>query len=1063
MKTLDRLGRVVCAWWLIAGVSLLPGCSDAGGPGGDGGGDVPDGVTDSGDTGHDGGSDGADGTGGEADGSADPCRNVSCPAWQHCVVEGVQGRCIDNTCADLTCAGTEECQPHPGGGAWCVDISCFDDLDCPPERFCQANLCRDDVCEGGCQRCNGNAVERCRFNGGGWLPDVTCESEAHFDSLCRELAPCDAHCTCQDDWDCPAWMQCEAGLCLGSGREPSCRLAPEPFTNVLPVPEIVWGGTQANPTAPDSPFSEAVQVVMMPLVANLDDDNGDGLIDERDYPEIVFFAFRQHDYSANGVLRAIHGGGANKGKDFFAVCGDKVWHEGDPLNLACTYTEADIDSTSTPAVGDLDGDGKPEIVALSELLNSNRSIHIYGSTGEIHSKNAATGNLGGPNPAVLIANLDGQGLAEIVVGRNVFTLEKDGQERLKVVDRFQGSLTNGTNSQGPISCAADVAGDERAEIIAGTAAYNLPRPPPGVTRRSQCTGQETEPEHVAFCNGQLLTVWSAATSREGFCAVADVLGVDPALPPGPANPLDGKPEVILIANGRLVILDGATGTLLRDIDLADGTRGGAPNVDDFDGDGFPEVGTAFLDRYIMYDFQPASGSCPAWPGLLREGQPRPAENLPRDPGGSCVADGDCKAGEAVCNQKTGKCVCLHNAWASATEDDSSRVTGSSVFDFNGDGAAEVVYNDECRFRVYDGTDGTIWFSEPSESRTRVEYPVIADVDNDGNAEIVFCTTTESGFCSENLDDRYNAGIEVWGDAGDFWVSARRVWNQHAYHVTNVLESGGIPLIEPASWRSYHGRSYNTYRSNPRSYDWAPDLAIGGMQFSSPDATCGALSQLLDIVLRVENRGDVRVGPGLLIGFEGTWRDLSVVEDLKDGAGQPLHLALPTPLEAGAWQILKVAYNSANNGQGRLPDEVRAIIDVDNRERECIEDNNDYSAPVEAGDQAPDLRLLLSDLDLAGCPTATIRMQLTNEGSLPVAGVVVRFYAGDPNQGGTLVGEHTVTDSLDPGETESQLVALPGFPMYQVTVWGWVDPDNLIAECDEADNQARGPSGNCPPW
>ena len=63
----------------------------------------------------------------------------------------------------------------------------------------------------------------------------------------------------------------------------------------------------------------------------------------------------------------------------------------------------------------------------------------------------------------------------------------------------------------------------------------------------------------------------------------------------------------------------------------------------------------------------------------------------------------------------------------------------------------------------------MFFKEPSESRTRIEYPVVADVD-DGN-EIVFSTSTESGFCSQRnwrMDPMVNVGttpqpgIEVWG-------------------------------------------------------------------------------------------------------------------------------------------------------------------------------------------------------------------------------------------------------------------------------------------------------------
>ena len=76
------------------------------------------------------------------------------------------------------------------------------------------------------------------------------------------------------------------------------------------------------------------------------------------------------------------------------------------------------------------------------------------------------------------------------------------------------------------------------------------------------------------------------------------------------------------------------------------------------------------------------------------------------------------------------------------------MTGSTLFDFNGDGAAEVIYNDECWFRIYDGLSGVTLFKEPSESRTRIEYPVVADVDN-GNAEIVFSTSTEFDSARKN--------------------------------------------------------------------------------------------------------------------------------------------------------------------------------------------------------------------------------------------------------------------------------------------------------------------------
>jgi hypothetical protein len=48
-------------------------------------------------------------------------------------------------------------------------------------------------------------------------------------------------------------------------------------------------------------------------------------------------------------------------------------------------------------------------------------------------------------------------------------------------------------------------------------------------------------------------------------------------------------------------------------------------------------------------------------------------------------------------------------WSTAVSDYSSSVTGSSVFDFEGDGRAEVIYGDEYYLRIYRGVDGSELF------------------------------------------------------------------------------------------------------------------------------------------------------------------------------------------------------------------------------------------------------------------------------------------------------------------------------------------------------------------
>jgi hypothetical protein len=991
------------------------------------------------------------------------------------VVDG-SAQCVGNSCDELDCAATERCTPTENG-ALCVDISCSDSLDCAPEEFCDGVICLADLCLPGAQRCVDEGLERCNAEGSRWEPVAQCSGSGGFVSQCIDNNAGDAWCSCEGDWDCPAYMRCEVGQCKGTGVEPSCLLPSEPFANVLPVPEIVWGGEQGNRSAvvkvnvdgslvelSTSPFPNSNQVVHTPLVANLDDDNGDGLINELDFPEIIFVTFCNSEYTSNGVLRAIHGGGPKKGLDFFASCGNTVWNESDDLGLSCSCANAIIDSTSSIAVGDLDGDGIPEIVAIAE----NDNLLIYDNTGHLLSTRTGN-NFVGANPAAAIANVDNQGYAEIIVGRHIFTLERSSEGVLQTVDRFDGTVSNvvGRNGQGPASCVANLSGDERLELVTGSIVYRFPSPPPGVSRRDECAGPYGDVDHDAFCAGTLIEVWdgrtvngSALSVRDGFCAIADVLGADRNLAPSPANPLDGQPEVILIAGGRLEILGGDDGVLYRNVVLM-GAGGGAPNVDDFDGDGFPEVGTAGSTYYVMYDLQEPTAACPAWPNTMDDDEASPASNPARIANGSaCLSDADCIANESVCNQSTGLCVCLHNGWRRATEDDSSRVTGSSVFDFNGDGAAEVVYNDECYFRIYDGLDGTVWFKEPSESRTRIEYPIVADVDNDGNAEIVFATSNESGFCSANQDTLYNNGIEVWGDQGDYWVSARRIWNQYSYHVTNVTEAGGIPLIEAPSWVEHQGRSYNTYRSNPRSFGVAPDLALGRVQLSSPDASCGQLSQLLNISVRVENLGDLRVGPGVSVEFIGEWSGLGITEPLLDQNAAPLRYVIQNSLEPRRAIFAQVSYDAANNSAGSLPDILHVRIDGDERERECDESNNAVSLLVSAGELQPDLRIALGEHS-GNCPAPVLEATVFNDGSESASDIVVRFYLGDPAQGGTALLDTSIPGPLSAGAQYTFQTTLSGFPWLKVRVFAEVDPDNSIEECNDGDNVSElGHEINC---
>ncbi len=319
---------------------------------------------------------------------------------------------------------------------------------------------------------------------------------------------------------------------------------------------------------------------------------------------------------------------------------------------------------------------------------------------------------------------------------------------------------------------------------------------------------------------------------------------------------DDFAEIVLVANSRIYLLSHSGNIVWGPVSLPGGGRGGPPTVADFDGDGEPEIGVAGANYYTVFDTD----------GVVM--------------------------------------------WSVRTKDHSSHRTGSSVFDFDGDGKAEVIYMDEVYLFVLDGTTGTIRARIPNGSGTTLEYPLVVDVDNDGQADLVVPSSS---------------GIRVYESGGDPWLATRSIWNQHAYSITNINDDGSIPSQPLPSWLAH-----NTFRLN--TLIERDPLALTDLTASLLRVIDHGTGAPLTLALRLGNAGAAPSTTTVVRFFDG---------DPDHGAAALGELEL-APIAEGAWRDI------ALNGVALPTDsEIHAVVDPDSQLVECRVDNNRAATPLEA--------------------------------------------------------------------------------------------------------------------
>jgi hypothetical protein len=549
----------------------------------------------------------------------------------------------------------------------------------------------------------------------------------------------------------------ECGPNEDPGEPPTCIAKCEykpPLGQFSPLEKFAWG------TVGDVTHN----VMMAPIVTQLDDDNCDGQVTERDIPDIVFFTFTGNDYNNGGnnaaTLRAIsivndqlvtkfstatpgdHPGRSIASGDIHPALGNEIVVcsrnvdarvRAYAANGVELWTSAPLGTHCfMPSIADLDQDGSPEVITRQAILNG-----VDGSVKHAYVPANADN--------VIVSDVTGDGILDVVGPTRVY-----GAGGALIVDAALGGIA------GTHAAVGDLDNDGVPEIIS-----------------------------VNFGAHQL-SIWHLDPNQPaGYAVIRQGIDINGTINPNPccvANPASAGCN----------------------------SGGGPPTVADFNGDGFPDVGLAGGIGYAMFD------------------------------GVKLMDTATYSNAETI-------------GWLKPTQDCSSAQTGSSVFDFDGDGKAEVVYADEVTLHIYDGTNGSDLFGTCNTSGTLFEYPLVADVDNDGQADIVVAS---NHYSSLSCAGTKTTGIRVFGDTAGNWVRTRRIWNQHAYHVTNVNEDGTIPQVEATHWLD---PNLNNFRQNvqPLGEFAAPDLVVDVFP------TC---TGQYSIVARVRNIGQASVPAGVVVGF-----------------------------------------------------------------------------------------------------------------------------------------------------------------------------------------------------
>lgn len=707
-----------------------------------------------------------------------------------------------------------------------------------------------------------------------------------YDQCLPDLGPCVTY------DDCPGDSYCDGdGICIpydippGVINDPDCT-KPDIPEGVTPALQCEW----LAPSDPADPTKASTLIYTTPTIADLNLDKDPGKLQ----PSIVVTTFQVVNTHRLGTLRVFDG----------RTCQEQMRAGGlDEPDLA------NRPSYAVPwAIGDLDNDlaqgGHPELVGYH--LGSNVAtdpIQLYAMRidssvdppvlerawygRDCNTNTVLSFSSGNTVASPLLIDLDDDDRPEILVGQQVFDAD--------------GCLltTWNANQAATLDYIADVDLDGQMDLVA----------PRRIAGWDQATTEWVEKPWFVL-NAQMHL--NGYTGMADLGAYSNIPGVDPADQPelivlsAPGNPAKGQIRIQTL-EGTIVwgpIPTYKTGAAAQE------DRSGPITISDFDGDGQPEFASAGASQYVVYD--------PDCKAELMGMSP------PERPGGTCVR----------APEQTAKNLPDGVLWAQPSQDQSSNITGSSIFDFNGDGAGEAVYRDECYLRVYDGNSGTVLFSTPASSATGLEYPTIADVDGDFATEIVVPRTPftncppKDPLFPESGTFKSSSGFAIYRDPMDRWANSRPVWNQHVYSVTHIEDDARVPRLSEYV-NNWQVDGLNNLRQNSQGNVGALQIADLTVELSDLGELCGFEGGEIAITAEVCNRGTNAVQDGVTVDFLETMTP----DQTADQATIVCSSATTKLLQPGECEVVQCLAQLAGTGN--------VFVDVDPEDKiaDCHPGNN----------------------------------------------------------------------------------------------------------------------------